>query len=78
MDIGEPEGAPANPKGRPRGQTDTEKETLCSQDHSQVSLQSPQDEKLCRLTWRSQWAPQALVNTGQMPHPITEVAGGQM
>ena len=77
MDTGEPEGALENPKGRPGRQTDMGKETLCSQDHSQVG---PQDEKLCHfchLTWRSQWAPRALVNTGQMPRPITEVAGEQ-
>ena len=80
MDTGEPEGALENPKGRPGRQTDMGKETLCSQDHSQVGPRSPQNEKLCRfchLTWRSQWAPRALVNTGQMPRPITEVAGGQ-
>ena len=78
MDTGEPEGALENPKGRPGRQTDMGKETLCSQDHSQVG---PQDEKLCHfchLTWRSQWAPRALVNTGQMPRPITEVAGGHV
>ena len=37
MDTGEPEEALENPKGRPGRQTDTGKETLCSQDHSQVT-----------------------------------------